>query len=150
MPKQALAKRDGVINHFYIFNQFLTQKILMLSKRYESTEVDRTTWLHVPSGTLVHQQWPEMLKSFMNKQVKFKDLKNNASPNDKICSIQVSGIRSSDIDGTGFHFILIFSHPSLVLSVLSLPSVLWHICNCWKFKHAWMTIFPKITNMSYL
>ena len=23
----------------------------MLSKRYESTEVDRTTWLHVPSGT---------------------------------------------------------------------------------------------------
>ena len=24
----------------------------MLSKRYESTEVDRITWLHVPSGTL--------------------------------------------------------------------------------------------------
>ena len=24
---------------------------LMLSKRYESTEVDRRTWLHVPSGT---------------------------------------------------------------------------------------------------
>ena len=24
----------------------------MLSKRYESTEVDRRTWLHVPSGTL--------------------------------------------------------------------------------------------------
>ena len=23
----------------------------MLSKRYESIEVDRTTWLHVPSGT---------------------------------------------------------------------------------------------------
>ena len=23
----------------------------MLSKRYESTEVDRWTWLHVPSGT---------------------------------------------------------------------------------------------------
>ena len=23
----------------------------MLSKRYESTEVDRRTWLHVPSGT---------------------------------------------------------------------------------------------------
>ena len=23
----------------------------MLSKRYESTEVDRGTWLHVPSGT---------------------------------------------------------------------------------------------------
>ena len=25
----------------------------MLSKRYESTEVDRRTWLHVPSGTLL-------------------------------------------------------------------------------------------------
>ena len=24
----------------------------MLSKRYESTEVDRRTWLHVSSGTL--------------------------------------------------------------------------------------------------
>ena len=24
----------------------------MLPKRYESTEVDRSTWLHVPSGTL--------------------------------------------------------------------------------------------------
>ena len=23
----------------------------MLSKRYESTEVDRRTWIHVPSGT---------------------------------------------------------------------------------------------------
>ena len=23
----------------------------MLSKRYESTEVDRRTWLHAPSGT---------------------------------------------------------------------------------------------------
>ena len=23
----------------------------MLAKRYESTEVDRRTWLHVPSGT---------------------------------------------------------------------------------------------------
>ena len=26
--------------------------MLMLSKRYESTEFDRRTWLHVPSGTL--------------------------------------------------------------------------------------------------
>ena len=25
----------------------------MLPKRYESTEVDRRTWLHVPSGTLL-------------------------------------------------------------------------------------------------
>ena len=43
----------------------------MLSKRYESTEVDRRTWLHVPSGThlstssdthqvsdLSHMHWP--------------------------------------------------------------------------------------------
>ena len=26
--------------------------MLMLSEGYESTEVDRRTWLHVPSGTL--------------------------------------------------------------------------------------------------
>ena len=26
-------------------------KILMLSKRYKQTEIDRNTWLHVPSGT---------------------------------------------------------------------------------------------------
>ena len=49
MPKQAEAKRDGVINQQnYNFNQFLTRKNFMLSKRYESTEVDRRTWLHVP------------------------------------------------------------------------------------------------------
>ena len=52
MPKQAEAKTDGVINpQNYNFNKFLTRKIWMLSKRYESTEVDRRTWLHVPSGT---------------------------------------------------------------------------------------------------
>ena len=51
-PKQAKAKRDGVIKpQNYNFNQFLTRTILMLSKRYESTKVDRRTWLHVPSGT---------------------------------------------------------------------------------------------------
>ena len=53
VPKQAEAKRDGVINpQNYNFNQFQTRKILMLSKRYESTEVDRRTWLHVPSGLI--------------------------------------------------------------------------------------------------
>ena len=55
MPKQAEAKRNGVINpQNYNFNQLqiLTRKMWMLSKRYESTEVDRRTWLHVPSGTL--------------------------------------------------------------------------------------------------
>ena len=52
MPKQAEAKRDGVINpQNYNFNQFKTRKSLMLSKRYESIEVDRRTWLHAPSGT---------------------------------------------------------------------------------------------------
>ena len=50
--KKAEAKRDVVINsQNYNFNQFQTRKSLMLSKRYESTEVDRRTWLHVPSGT---------------------------------------------------------------------------------------------------
>ena len=49
---QATAKTDGVIKpKNYNFNQFWTRKILMLSKRYESTEVDSRTWLHVPSGT---------------------------------------------------------------------------------------------------
>ena len=33
------------------FLSILTQKILILSKRYKSTEVDRRTWLHVPAGT---------------------------------------------------------------------------------------------------
>ena len=51
LPKQAEAKRDGVINpQNYNFNQFYTENIDAL-KRYESTEVDRITWLHVPSGT---------------------------------------------------------------------------------------------------
>ena len=35
------------------FQSVLTQKIFMLSKRYESIKVNRRTWLHVPSGT----QW---------------------------------------------------------------------------------------------
>ena len=47
MPKQPEAKRDGVINP-QNFNQFEKFKMLMLSKRYESTEVDRGTWLNVP------------------------------------------------------------------------------------------------------
>ena len=50
--KQAEAKRDGVINpQNYKFKQFLIRKFDAL-KRYESTEVDRRTWLYVPSGTL--------------------------------------------------------------------------------------------------
>ena len=51
VPKQAEAKRDGVINpQNYNFNQFYADNFDAL-KRYESTEVDRRTWLHVPSGT---------------------------------------------------------------------------------------------------
>ena len=33
------------------FQSILYGNFLMLSKRYESTEIDRRTWLHVPSGT---------------------------------------------------------------------------------------------------
>ena len=57
--KQAEAKRDGVIKpQNYKFNQFQKRKILMLSKRYKSTAVDRRTWLHVALGdSLFHQQW---------------------------------------------------------------------------------------------
>ena len=51
VPKQAESKRDGVINpQNYNFNQFYTEHFDAL-KCYESTEVDRRTWLHVPSGT---------------------------------------------------------------------------------------------------
>ena len=45
----------------------------MLSKRYESTEVDRRTWLHVPSGTPwstssdTHHQVVEILKETSTK-----------------------------------------------------------------------------------
>ena len=48
VPKQAEAKRNKPIK--LQFQSILTRTILMLSKRYESTEVDRRTWLHVPSG----------------------------------------------------------------------------------------------------
>ena len=52
MPIPAEAKRDGVINpQITISNNFNTENFDAL-KRYESTEVDRRTWLHVPSGTL--------------------------------------------------------------------------------------------------
>ena len=51
VPKQAEAKRDGVINpQNYNFNQFYKDNFDAL-KRYESTAVDRRTWLQVPSGT---------------------------------------------------------------------------------------------------
>ena len=52
MPKQSKGKTDVVINpRNFNFQSILIHKILMLSKRYESTEVDRRTWLHLPSGT---------------------------------------------------------------------------------------------------
>ena len=51
VPKQAEAKRDGVINpQITISVNFNTENFDAL-KHYESTEVDRRTWLHVPSGT---------------------------------------------------------------------------------------------------
>ena len=47
----AKAKRGGVINpQNYNSVNFYTENFDAL-KRYESTEVDRRTWLHVPSGT---------------------------------------------------------------------------------------------------
>ena len=50
--KQAEAKRDGVKTlKITISVDFITVNFDAL-KRYESTEVDRRTWLHVPSGTL--------------------------------------------------------------------------------------------------
>ena len=51
VSKQAEAKRDGEITHkITISINFNTDNFDAL-KRHESTEVDRRTWLHVPSGT---------------------------------------------------------------------------------------------------
>ena len=51
LPKQAKAKRDGVINpQNFNFNQLNAENFDAL-KRYKSTEVDCRTWLHVLSGT---------------------------------------------------------------------------------------------------
>ena len=51
VPKEAEAKRNGVINpKITISINFNTENVDAL-KRYKSTEVDRRTWLHVPSGT---------------------------------------------------------------------------------------------------
>ena len=57
MSKSAETSRsqmDGVINpQNYNFRSFFFYKENFYAlKRYESTEVDRRTWLHVPSGTL--------------------------------------------------------------------------------------------------
>ena len=48
---QAEAKRDGVINPQNIISINFNTEIFYALKRYESTKVDRRTWLHVPSGT---------------------------------------------------------------------------------------------------
>ena len=52
MPKQVKAMSDGVLNPQITISINLTQIILMRSQSYESTEVDRRTWLHVLSGSL--------------------------------------------------------------------------------------------------
>ena len=55
MPKSALyqLKPKGWYNNptELQFQSILYTENLMLSKRYESTEVDCRIWLHVPSGT---------------------------------------------------------------------------------------------------
>ena len=60
-------KRKGIVKltHTITISIKLTRKILMFSKRYESTDVDRRTWLHVPSGT-----GPPALT--LNKLLKYK------------------------------------------------------------------------------
>ena len=51
-PKYAGTKRGGEKPHkITISNNFNAENFDTL-KRYESTEVDRRTWLHVSSGTL--------------------------------------------------------------------------------------------------
>ena len=55
MPKRAKTRyiQTGWCNNptKLQFQGILNTKNLKLWKRYESTEVDRRTWLHVPSGT---------------------------------------------------------------------------------------------------
>ena len=56
LPKQAEAKKDGVINpQNYNFNQFQHGKICCSQKSHKSTEVDRRTWLHVATSSDIHQ-----------------------------------------------------------------------------------------------
>ena len=52
VPKQAEAKKGWCnIPTKLQFISILNTDNFDALKRYESTEVDRTTWLHVPSGT---------------------------------------------------------------------------------------------------
>ena len=52
LPKQAKDKRDGVITPNITISINFNAENFDALKRYESTEVDRRTWLHVASGTL--------------------------------------------------------------------------------------------------
>ena len=52
VSKHVEAKNDGVINQQNTISINLNTDNFDALKRYESTEVDRRTWLHVPSGTL--------------------------------------------------------------------------------------------------
>ena len=52
MTKEAIAKRDGVVNSKITISINIYTEILMLSKCNESIEVERRTWLHMPSETL--------------------------------------------------------------------------------------------------
>ena len=51
VPKQAEAKRDDVINPQNYNSINFNMENFDALKRYESTEVDRRTWPHVPRGT---------------------------------------------------------------------------------------------------
>ena len=52
----------------------------MLSKRYKSTEVDRRTWLHVPSGT----HWSTSSDTHQVVEIKIETSTKMYTPN---CSI---------------------------------------------------------------
>ena len=58
VPKEAKAKRDGVINpQNYNFNQILTQKISMLSNATNQPKSTVERGYMCPRDSLVHQQW---------------------------------------------------------------------------------------------
>ena len=66
----------------------------MLSKRYESTEVDRRTWLHVPSGT----DWSTSSDTHQNREsTEGYSSKHTASSRNLVSTI---GAKASPKKGT--------------------------------------------------
>ena len=62
----------------------------MLSKRYESTEVDRRTWLHVPSGT--HWSTSSDTHQVIEIQIETSTKMYKIKQNGPICDVTVTSL----------------------------------------------------------